>query len=527
MQQVMSVLKGLDTRKRVVLGFATIAMFVAVLAVGRMATAPNMTLLYAGLDAAAAGDVVRALEQNGAAFEVRGGSIFVDAQERDALRMTLASDGLPMNGARGYELLDGLNGFGTTSQMFDAAYWRAKEGELARTIVSNPAIQAARVHIANASSNPFVRSVQPTASVALTTSGPEVSAAQAKAFQHLVASAVAGLRVEDVAIMDSNGMILGAAETPSTSPPSLDLSTQIKDRVARLVEARVGRGNAVVEVSVETETERESIRERLFDPESRVAISTDTEERANASTQQADGVTVASNLPDGDAATGEGSTTETTETRERVNYEVSETERELIRAPGAIKKLSVAVLVNGFVETDETGTEIYRDRSEDELVVLRDLIASAVGFDEARGDSITIRSMELPATAAEGTLADAPFFTGMQIDAMRVIQMVIAALVAVVLALFVIRPLLNSSTQTAVEPAALPYEPQDVPDDIVPLTGELDPAPDTPVIADSNWQSISTAHSDPVERLKSMIGDRQEETVEILRTWLEDKEKTA
>ena len=150
MQNILSLWSALDMRRRIVVIGATIAMFLAVLGLSRMANTPNMALLYAGLDSSAAGEIVAALEQRGVAYEVRGDSISVDSTQRDALRMTLASEGLPTTGAAGYELLDGLSGFGTTSQMFDAAYWRAKEGELARTILANPQIRAARVHIAQA-----------------------------------------------------------------------------------------------------------------------------------------------------------------------------------------------------------------------------------------------------------------------------------------------------------------------------------------------------------------------------------------
>lgn len=98
-----------------------------------MAAQPSMTLLYSGLEPGAAGEVVQALEQRGVVHEVRGRAIYVESGQRDELRMTLASEGLPQNNSKGYELLDTLSGFGTTAQMFDAAYWRAKEGELART----------------------------------------------------------------------------------------------------------------------------------------------------------------------------------------------------------------------------------------------------------------------------------------------------------------------------------------------------------------------------------------------------------
>lgn len=132
MQQVLSFWSMLDMRRRAIVVAATVAMFAAILALTRVASAPSMTLLYAGLEPAAAGEVVAALDQWAVSYEVRGDSIWVDGAQRDQLRMALAADGLPASGGAGYELLDSLSGFGTTSQMFDAAYLRAKEGELAR-----------------------------------------------------------------------------------------------------------------------------------------------------------------------------------------------------------------------------------------------------------------------------------------------------------------------------------------------------------------------------------------------------------
>ncbi|MHA6264145.1 flagellar basal-body MS-ring/collar protein FliF [Arenibacterium sp. CAU 1754] len=533
MQQIKNVWAGLDTRKRVITGVASVAMFFTILAMSRMATSPTMTLLYAGLESSAAGDVVRALDQRGALYEVRGGSIYVASNQRDELRLTLASEGLPMTGGQGYELLDSLSGFGTTSQMFDAAYWRAKEGELARTIVASPFVTSARVHIANNGSNPFQRSAAPTASVSVAPSGVPITAAQANALRYLVASAVAGLSVENVAIIDANGALIGPADTAAAPSTGDDRAQMLRDRVLRLVEARVGPGNAVVEVSVDTVTETESIRERRFDPESRVAISTETEERTDSSSNQANGeVTVASNLPDGDGAAGEGASAQASETRERINYEVSETEHEILRAPGAVKRLTVAVLVNGLTAPNETGEPVFQDRSPEELEALRDLVASAVGFQEERGDVITLRSMELPAAAPLGTAAGGSIFQTLGLDVMSMIQMGILSLVAIVLGLFVVRPILT-------RPPALPAPPvtaltgvADQDGDAPVLTGEIDDGEfsavsDTAQASSAGLVSARGGDGDAVERLRAMIGERQEETVEILRGWLEESEESA
>ncbi|WP_299047972.1 flagellar basal-body MS-ring/collar protein FliF [uncultured Tateyamaria sp.] len=537
MQQLLNVWMGLDIKRQITVVAATVAMFLAVLAMSRIATAPTMTLLYAGLENGAAGDVVRSLEQRGVPFEVRGGSIFVDAQERDQLRLTLASEGLPANSSRGYELLDNLSGFGTTSQMFDAAYWRAKEGELARTIVSSPHVAMARVHIASTGSNPFQRSVTPTASVSITPNGGDLSAQQAKAIRFLVASAVAGLAADDVAVIDANGALVGTGDDAAQTAGADDKAQMLRERVERLLEARVGPGNAFVEVSVDTVTETEEIRERRFDPQQRVVVSTDTEERSSTSSEAGNGdVTVASNLPDGEGAGGDSASSQNSETRERINYEVSETERAIVKAAGAIRRITVAVLVNETVVPEDADADSIQ-RSPEELDALKELVASAVGFDEARGDVITIKAMELQSVVPQGTIAETSILDQVHIDVMSAIQMAILAVVTLVLGLFVVRPVLSRAPSQieglqALPPAsdetapALVASASDVGADFpdIDMSSAQDMLPDLPAMGTgSPGASIEQLPADPVDRLRSMIGERQEETVEILRSWLEEE----
>ncbi len=534
MQQILGAWAGLDPRKRIMVFVTAILVVATLVGMSRLASRPNMALLYAGLDAASAGQVVGSLEQQGIGFQVRGDSIYVPMRDRDALRMTLAGEGLPSTGGRGYELLDGLSGFGTTSQMFDAAYWRAKEGELARTIVGSPHIAQARVHIANGSSNPFQRSVQPTASISVVPSGGGLTPEQAQALRYLVASAVSGLDFSDVAVIDSNGRVIGASDEGSTTTGAQDRSEVLRERVLRLIEARVGRGNAVVEVSVDTITETESIRERRFDPDGRVAISTDTEERSNTSSETGGAVTVASNLPDGDAANGGSGKAETSETRERINYEVSEVEREVIRAPGAVRRLTIAVLVNNLVVADNNGAPQSVPREETELEALRELVASAVGYDEERGDVITLKAMELPALEPEGTSASNSMFDMTGVDIMQIAQVAILGIVALILGLFVVRPILATPANALPMDSAPALPPMDGGEmaGAMPLSGEIDGQDDSflpPLMGGLNdgmggLPPLDGGEDNAADRLRNLIGERQDETIEILRNWLEDGE---
>lgn len=405
MQNLISLWQTLDAKKRAIVAGATIAVFLAILGLAQVAGRPGMALLYAGLQGAAAGDVVAALEKDGVAFEVRGDSIFVDSARRDSLRMVLAAQGLPANSGTGYELLDGLSGFGTTSQMFDAAYWRAKEGEIARTILANPLIRGARVHIAQAPTKPFHSDQRAKASVTVTTTAGGLPTDQARALRHLVAAAVPGMVPEDVAVIDAVAGLL-PAEDASLRPDAAGetRAAELRRNVERLLAARVGPDKAVVEVAVEVVTDREAITERTFDPQGRVAISQETESRSGTATEPGGDVTVASNLPEGDAGAGANGKSENTESRERVNYEVSETQREILRAPGAVRKISVAVLVDGVVTTAADGTQTIEPRGEEELAVLRELVGSAVGIDAARGDVLTIKSLAFQPDPVTGDL---------------------------------------------------------------------------------------------------------------------------
>ncbi|NBR91608.1 MAG: flagellar M-ring protein FliF, partial [Rhodobacteraceae bacterium] len=352
---------------------------------------------------------------------------------------------------------------------------RREGGELARTITGGQSVRSARVHIAGVEGSPFSRNLRPTASVSVTTLNGTVSPQQAQAIRHLVAGAVSGLLPEDVAVVDARGMLISASGDQAT--PADDTADGMRQRVQRLLEARVGQGNAIVELSVDTVTERETIRERVIDPASRVAISTDTEETSGKENGSASGVTVASNLPDSGSAADGTSSSQNTQSRERVSYEISETQREISREPGSVRRLSVAVLVNGTQSVGANGTPQMEARSDEELAALKELVASAVGYDAARGDVITIKSMQfepmapLPENTVPGLLERFNF------DGTALLKTGILAIVALVLGLFVLRPLFSNARPPLPAPPRLGVAPRQQPGMSAPLpglTGEID-----------------------------------------------------
>lgn len=548
MRHLATALAALDPRRRLVAGLAALALLAVLAWLVSLGTRPRLALLYAGLEAAAAGEVVAALDRRGAVYEVRGDALYVDRAQRDELRLLLAAEGLPASGGAGYELLDGLSGFGTTAQMFDAAYWRAKEGELARTIAASPALGAARVHIARPPVQPFAPAARPTASVTVTAARGPLAPAAARALRHLVAASVAGLAPADVTVIDGASGLALVDDAETLPGRAGDRAEELRRNVERLLAARVGPGRAVVEVAVETVTESESVVERTIDPGTRTAVSEEAEERsASSAAPQGGGVSVASNLPEGDAAAAGTSRSQSAETRSRTAFDLSETRRELTRAPGGIRRLTVAVLVDALPAADGGAAA---PRGEEELAALHDLVASAVGFDPARGDVITIRSLPFEPAAAAGDAAAPGLLEGL--DATALAQLGILALVALVLGLFVLRPILAGGTRagglrglSAPAPArglpALAGAGPGAASAAGPvLTGEIDDGAPPAALASLRAAPASAAAAgraeapaaaddpaaaDPVARLRRLIAERQAETVEILRGWMEEREE--
>ena len=547
-----------DKRRLTVLAGATLVAFLSVFFLTRMATAPRMELLFARLDPAAAGEVIASLDAQGISHEVQGDAIYVDGTVRDSLRLQLAGEGLPRTDGTGYELLDGLSGFGTTSQMFDAAYWRAREGELTRTILAANGVKTARVHIATADASPFSRERQASASVTIQMVTGVVGASLAQSVQSLVAGAVPNLQPEAVTVIDStSGRVVSGDAQSSEQDARETRMSEMRHAVENLLAARVGEGRYVVELAVETRKDRELITERVLDPQSRVVISTDTEERTSSERGAAGaGVTVASNLPDGAAGGGGDSEANNAETRERVNYDFSATERQIERAPGSIERLTVAVMVDGVRTQGADGATTWAPRDETELAVLQDLVQSAVGFREDRGDVVTVRTMqfELPPEAGAAPTLSLPWLSGGQVTQM--VTAALLALVAVAALAFFVRPTLRgllmpqalpaptAETAAGADVGSLPGSapPRGLPMEL-PKPDAAQGQPSDPALADlgdlsdlSNLGNLpdlpddgayGAEAEDPVERLRQLISERREETIEVLRGWMEDTREDA
>jgi len=461
-----------------------------------------MALLYSGLDPAVTGEIIDALDKNATKYEIKGDAILVPQKDRDSVRFALARDGLPKQSVQGYELLDNVNGFSVTSEMYNAAYWRAKEGELTRTILSVPGVQSARVHIGASLRSGFSRSdPAQTASVTLS-SAHDLTANQAQGIQYLVALAVSGLSPEEVAVIDLNKGILAGPGMNSSEQPGVQAESQeaqLEQKIMRLIEARVGPGNARVSVSVDVSRERQRTSAITYDPDSRVVRSRTTGDVAETSGGTSGALTVSSNLPQGASPTGNQSNSSTKNSSESVSYEINETRTETERMPGQVERISVAVLLNEQVLGLDAAAPDAATVNDQMVADFRQLVMSAIGLDLGRGDNLTVEFMPFQVAPVDDLVA-APSMMDQLMERYMWsgIQILVLGLVVIVLALGVVRPLLKQPKQNALGM------------DDTDAAGGLD------AIA-----------ADPFLSLKDYATERQDDAAAILQEWLNEDRKVA
>lgn len=421
----------------------------------------QMKLLYSDLSAADRNAVVRELEAAHVTYNVNEGSgeVMVGAKEVGRVRMLLAEKGLPEGGNVGYEIFDKDSGLGATRFDQDMKQLRALEGELVRTITTIKSVDNARVHLVLPKRELFSRDTQASsASVFLKLKGNKtLDNEQVMAIQHLVAAAVPELSPKHVSIVDQNGNLLanGREEGESVSTANVEklrlgyeqrLMSSIEDMVGRIV----GVGKVRAQVTADIDYDKVTTSAEQYDPEGQVARSTQSvQENENESQAKQNSVSVQNNLPGLPAEGGASGSNarQNIRTEETTNFEISKTVKNYVREGGQIKNLSVAVLVDGIYtkkKDKEDKEEIqYAERSKEELDRIRTLVASAIGFNEKRGDKLEVINMRF----AEGdeiftAEASAGVFMGMEKDDLfRLAETGILGLVSILVVLLVLRPM--------------------------------------------------------------------------------------
>ncbi len=504
-------------------------------------TEPPKTILFSGLEARDAAAVTSKLDGMTVKYDVRdGGTILVPADQVTKLRMALAQDNLPAAGV-GYEIFDKSDTFGTTAFVQNVNHQRALEGELSRSMQTIDGIQSARVHLVVPERQIFSRDDQkPSASVVLKTSG-RLDRGQVRAIQHLVAAAVAGLSPDRVAIVDDRGNLLAGGDDKS-GPDALarnqdedttNYENALRQRIEAIVGSVVGAGRVQVQVAADINYNHTQTTSETYDPDSKVVRSTQTVEQnaSNTSGSTSAAVSVASALPGAQPANGAGDQSKDTSgrTEETTNYEISKKVTTSTVDGGDVKKVSVAVVVDGSGDT----AAAYKPRTPDEMAKITALVKSAMGFDPARGDQVQVTNMQFARMdETVGTPAPTPLLGLDSSYWFKIIEAAILCVTALLIGLFVVRPLTNRmfAAQIAASGGAQNLANGSVVAGNLPAPAGSDPAANAgqngaPALPAPN-SSIDISRIDgqvresSIKKVGEVVSAHPEEALAIIRTWL-------
>lgn len=466
MSQIEDFVRGMSPQKKVAVSFVAIGIFAVVGGMFYWASRQSYTPLMTNLNAEDSSLVIRYLKEKNIPFRVEQGgrTIEIAPEFVDQLRMELAISGLPQTSVVGYEVFD-KNMIGQTSFVQKINKKRALEGELMRTINAIHGVRRSRVHLAMPEKSTFVDDQKKsTASVFLDLEpGIQLNEKQVYGIGNLVARAVEGMDPSEVTIMDSMGKMISKNSSDSLSQLSSTqiefknkFETDLEKRVEDMLSRVVGDGKVVARISADLDFSTSNETKTTYDADGSAVRS------QNKNTQSTEGSKpMASGTPGAQSNTPLGATgpqsvkvNDTKISSDTVNYEVPSTVVHTSRAPGAVKKLSVAIVVDGKTIKVKNADGVLESKVEpwpaEKVKEFEAVVASAVGLDRKRGDTLEIKNMEFSIT----DFTDAEAFLAAQEKKATLQQLALYAVVALIILLFfafVVRPFIRWVTDNTTE----------------------------------------------------------------------------
>ena len=512
-------LGALGSRQNIALLTALAAIIALVVGLWIWVQTPDYRVLYSNLSDRDGGAIIDALQQQNIPYKFSegGGALLVPADKVHEVRLHLASQGLPKGSLVGFELMENEK-FGTSQFLEQVNYQRALEGELARSMQTLAAVQAARVHLALPKPSVFVKEqLHPSASVVLTLfPGRTLDSGQINGIIHLVSSSVADMPATNVTVLDQTGSMLSpnkeGSDTP-LDPSQIRYVRQIEQdyikRIEAIVAPLVGAENVHAQITADIDFSQAEQTAETFGPNqppNQASVrSQQSEESRNGGGQSPAGVPGAlSNQPPVPAtapivtpasavAEAAGNTGTNAQKESTTNYEVDRTIRYTKLPVGSIKRLSVAVVVNNRTVTDKSGKTTSKPLSDSENEQITALVKEAMGFNASRGDSLNVLNSafndEKEKPVAELPMCKQPEMIAYAEDALRYL---IIASIGLYLLFGVIRPAIrnfeNARKQASQEKARQAEE----------RVGLEHRAPDGQAAYDNNLQSVKQmAQNDP------------------------------
>lgn len=543
MNSFLETLKNLGPSRLAIMGGILLALITFLIFISMRVSSPDFSLLYADLSPGDVTAIGAQLDKSQIPYELSEDrtSILVPESDVAKSRMLLAETGLPNGGSVGYEIFDNQSGFGTTNDIINLNKVRALEGEMSRTIISLAPIKTARVHLVLPQRELFSREkMEASASVAIgIRSGGSISQDQVFAIQSLVAASVPELKATKVAVIDQNGKLLARGDDEELTQASLkaeEMRLNYEQRMIRTVEDLIGRtvgyGKVRASVTADLNFDRVNTNEEIYDPATQVVRSAQTVEENNVERDSSENnVSVENNLP----ASGNNlflntsPTLENSRTEETTNYEISHTTRNIVREAGEVRRLSVAVLVDGKYTEDADGNKIYTPRSEDELDQISALVRSAIGFDANRGDTLEVVNMKF----ADIEVSDTPFDnTLFGFDKNRLLdaaEIITVAIMFILIVLLVIQPMVGklltverkaADGDEELETGLLSNSPK------MALEGPSDEFEPTQLSEDEEGDLIDMksvegkVKASSIKKVEDIVENFPDETVSVIRSWM-------
>ncbi|SDN41420.1 flagellar M-ring protein FliF [Methylobacterium phyllostachyos] len=534
----------LGPRRLIALGLVGLTVFLAVGLGAYYLSRPLRETLYAGLNR---DDVTRmgaALKEAGIPFDVSadGTSLLVSYGQTAQARMLLAEKGLPQSGKAGYELFNDLGSLGLTSFMQDITRVRALEGEIARTIQTLKGVKAARVHIVMPDPGSFRREQQPaTASVVVRTE-PANDPAVAPAIRQLVAAAIPGMKPDKVTVLNTDGTVLLAGDDATTAPAGRlagleqTINHEIQDNIRRTLTPYLGPNNFEVSVVTRLNTDKTKTDETIYNPDQKVERSVRTVKESESAQNRAPQkpTTAQQNLPGQNvqASGNESSNSESQRREELSNFEVSTKKVETISDGYSVKNLSVAVLVNRTrLEALSGGAkdpakDAAKIEIEPQITEIEQLVASASGFNKARGDQIKVAAVSFLNDGQPLTpVPPLSFSEVLMRQSGTLINAATILIVGCLLIWFGLRPAVNAILARSPEmETELALASPDEEAALAALEAEQDAAsaaaPPPNLIEDLTDQMARS----PIRRLEQLVELDEEQVANILKQWLTREE---
>jgi len=439
--------QALSPQKRILFIFLFLSVVGAIGLFSFFTSRPDYRVLYNNLEQEEASKIIAKLQDEKVVYRIVEGGRAIEVPEDRLyeLRLSLASQGISKGSNIGYEIFD-QDSWSTSRFVQQINYRRALQGELVRTISSVAEVDSARVHLVLPERSAFLggQEARPKASVVLKTRGNNrLSAPQVKGIVHLVSSSVDGLLPEDVSVIDTEGNLLTTAGNPDDDISSLSsyqleyrrgLEKSLEQRVTHMLERVHGEGNAIVRVSADVDFRKMEQQEELYDPDSVVIRSEQKTKEMVGSTATANVPGMSTNLPGGAGTTGGVQGMPSEKSEKILNYEINKVVKHMIDAPGAIKRLSVAVVIHKKEEMAEAEAEN-----------IASIVKGAIGFNQERGDQVEVALMPFEEKVLEPEDVPVP---GMKDYLDRYLPYLIkygGLLVGLLLLIFVVfKPLMNN-----------------------------------------------------------------------------------